>query len=507
MSIFKSILSKKPSPSVRYMMKALEEKPLYKYEMLEPFTIADIEEILSNQTAFGRCRLIAETEEYWFYGFTPQLSQFTSGEYVLRRSKTNTDQVQYFGESRELTCVYDKWLCQANHDSAGPWLGKPVIIKNIENGETNECRWFHPSEGFRGHFIQYDYINRMFIDDSHLVFDVGRYKGDFHNRDDSYDYTAEYYLVVEWKDGDFHTEERLPDSDAEKTLDLEVTGTRDSICEVEYNKAIGLFETGTKESAQRAYVIMHNLASEHEYIPAVMQMAFYQEDVKKDLVKANNWYKKAADLGDGDAAYIYAMNCLQGIGMARDYDLAVKYCQMALDEGVEDASVMMNVLITSDREEINNAPPATDLEPWRDIYGDIICPGDDCPWDCDDRCPVWLNTKGVNFIQMKECDIAIQRFKKAVSIAPDFAEAYNNLGTAYGMTNQHREAYNAFSEALKLQKEYPKALWDLIVSEKNLGMFEEALKHCDEYDAFPGCDSRLLREAIDNAGFKNTFYR
>lgn len=196
--------STKEVPAAYSMMKALERKPIFEFKMLERFTFARIDEILENQAVFGSCRLIGETEKYWFYGFTPRLLQFVSNEYVLRRSKMVTELVQYFGESREITCVFGRWLCHADHDGS-----HPVLIKDIESGETLKYSWFRPCKSVGGHFVQYDYINRVFVDGSHLIFDVGRYKGDFHNRDDSYDYTTEYYLVVEWINGSFHTERQV----------------------------------------------------------------------------------------------------------------------------------------------------------------------------------------------------------------------------------------------------------------------------------------------------------
>lgn len=38
---------------------------------------------------------------------------------------------------------------------------------------------------------------------------------------------------------------------------------------------------------------------------------------------------------------------------------------------------------------------------------------------------------------------AIIALKAAIAIAPDFQDAFNNLGAAYGTNNQHKEAYLA----------------------------------------------------------------
>ena len=140
-----------------------------------------------------------------------------------------------------------------------------------------------------------------------------------------------------------------------------------------------------------------------------------------------------------------------------------------------------------------DAPPA-----WRDKTGKIICPGDDCKAKCDDRCPIWWNTRGVKYLTTRQPFPAISNLEKAVAIAPDFAEAYNNLGAAHGAVNHHQQAYEAYKKALSLKSPYPNALYGLIVSEKNLGMYQEALAHCDEYDNLPGCSSIDLRAEIAN---------
>ena len=134
---------------------------------------------------------------------------------------------------------------------------------------------------------------------------------------------------------------------------------------------------------------------------------------------------------------------------------------------------------------------------WRDRTGKITCPGDACPQkECDDTCPIWLKTIAHGLTRIQEYDKAIETYKEALKIAPDYLEAQNNLGTVYGMNGQHQEAYEAFLTVHKVKPTYAKALQGLIVAETNLGMTKEALAHCDELDQLPGCDSRQLREKL-----------
>jgi len=118
---------------------------------------------------------------------------------------------------------------------------------------------------------------------------------------------------------------------------------------------------------------------------------------------------------------------------------------------------------------------------WRDANGMIICPGDDCPQKCDDSCPIWCQTMAIRMMKMGHEDKAINEFKKALVIAPDFKDAWVNLAAIYGGMNNHFEANRAYKTAYSIDQNYKNAIFGLIISSKNLGQFDEALKYCDEY--------------------------
>lgn len=133
---------------------------------------------------------------------------------------------------------------------------------------------------------------------------------------------------------------------------------------------------------------------------------------------------------------------------------------------------------------------------WRDSNGKINCPGDNCRQECDDTCPIWLNTCALEALTQSQTETAISRLRQAILLAPDFADAYSNLGSAYGMSNRHKEAYDAFSKALELREGYPQALQGLIIAEKNLGMYEDALRHCDQLEDVTTGSVETIREEI-----------
>lgn len=147
--------------------------------------------------------------------------------------------------------------------------------------------------------------------------------------------------------------------------------------------------------------------------------------------------------------------------------------------------------------QINYNYPKDKVAPWRDETGKISCKGDDCLIECDENCPIFLNTIGLSLLKEEQYENAIEAFKDALHIAPDFLDAQNNLGTTFGMCNQHQKAYDAFLAAHKMKENYPNALFGLIVAETNLGLIDDALQHCNEYDMLPGCDSIKLRQRLN----------
>ena len=44
---------------------------------------------------------------------------------------------------------------------------------------------------------------------------------------------------------------------------------------------------------------------------------------------------------------------------------------------------------------------------WRDANNNIVCPGDSCPKDCDDTCPIYINTIAASMMMMGQNDKAI----------------------------------------------------------------------------------------------------
>ena len=73
----------------------------------------------------------------------------------------------------------------------------------------------------------------------------------------------------------------------------------------------------------------------------------------------------------------------------------------------------------------------------------------------------WLNLGG-EYLKVKNYPAAIPTLKKATELMPSRPEAYLNLGSAYRGDGQVVQAYNAYTQALKLRSNnYPEAYFNL----------------------------------------------
>jgi len=128
----------------------------------------------------------------------------------------------------------------------------------------------------------------------------------------------------------------------------------------------------------------------------------------------------------------------------------------------------------------------TTKEVWRDKNGKIDCPGDSCPKDCDDSCPIYLNTQAIMMTQMGQSIGAFAYFEKALAIAPDFYDVWNNLAGIYGQKKNFQKAYDCYKKARELNKDKPNPVYGLMLTSRDLGKYEECLSWCDVYKSMVG---------------------
>jgi protein O-mannosyl-transferase len=70
---------------------------------------------------------------------------------------------------------------------------------------------------------------------------------------------------------------------------------------------------------------------------------------------------------------------------------------------------------------------------------------------------------------------AIQLYKKALDLKPDFAEAWFNLGNVYGKTKQFNEAMNCLNNAIRYKSDYVQALSSRGVAYASIGKTDQAI--------------------------------
>ena len=64
---------------------------------------------------------------------------------------------------------------------------------------------------------------------------------------------------------------------------------------------------------------------------------------------------------------------------------------------------------------------------------------------------------------------AIQMWEKAIELNPDDADAYTNLGIAYGEQNNYTKAIQSYEKAIELKPDYALAYWNRSISKDSVG--------------------------------------
>jgi Tfp pilus assembly protein PilF len=90
----------------------------------------------------------------------------------------------------------------------------------------------------------------------------------------------------------------------------------------------------------------------------------------------------------------------------------------------------------------------------------------------------WHNDRGNALCDEYRFDEAIVEYKRAIALAPDFAEAFSNMGTALRDSDRFDEAIQAHRRALQLRPNLAEALNNLAIALRDIGQWDEALQCC-----------------------------
>lgn len=85
------------------------------------------------------------------------------------------------------------------------------------------------------------------------------------------------------------------------------------------------------------------------------------------------------------------------------------------------------------------------------------------------------NILGACYSEVGPIDSAIEYFKKAIALKPDYAEAYYNLGVAYQKNNQINDALGIYEKAVEIKHAYPQAHNNIGLIKMNLGNLDSAV--------------------------------
>lgn len=108
--------------------------------------------------------------------------------------------------------------------------------------------------------------------------------------------------------------------------------------------------------------------------------------------------------------------------------------------------------------------------PWKTADGTYKCQSDICPPDMcgSGRCPLDLQTSSFMLMDAGKYESARDLLARAITIAPDCAQLWCNLGACFGNLGEHVKARDAFRTALRYRPDYPDAKKWLAVAEKNI---------------------------------------
>ena len=121
---------------------------------------------------------------------------------------------------------------------------------------------------------------------------------------------------------------------------------------------------------------------------------------------------------------------------------------------------------------------------WRDANNNIVCLEEKCPVKpCDESCPILCHLKGIAQIEQGAYQQAIPLVRKAVTLEPNFVDAWITLGFLNSAINNTQEAYKAFKTAYDLGARDEDFIQELIIVCKKLRRFEECTEYFKEYVA------------------------
>ena len=87
---------------------------------------------------------------------------------------------------------------------------------------------------------------------------------------------------------------------------------------------------------------------------------------------------------------------------------------------------------------------------------------------------------GYCYAELRSYAKAIEAYKQAVRINPEYADAYNNLGNSYNKIGLHKNAIEACKQAINIDPDSAAAYMNLGLAYGYLGLYEDAIEACKQ---------------------------
>ena len=88
---------------------------------------------------------------------------------------------------------------------------------------------------------------------------------------------------------------------------------------------------------------------------------------------------------------------------------------------------------------------------------------------------------GMEYLDQKDYENGILKFKKAIEIDPSFAFAWDNLGISYRNTNQYEKAIESYEKSLEINPKGRMPLINIALTYNLKKEFKEAIKYYNKY--------------------------
>lgn len=103
---------------------------------------------------------------------------------------------------------------------------------------------------------------------------------------------------------------------------------------------------------------------------------------------------------------------------------------------------------------------------------------------------------GLQNKEAKRFPDAVENFRRAVDLRPNFPEAWNELGFSLRQSGHYAEALTAYDQALRLRPDFPEALEYLGEAYVKLGRLDEARTILERLRVLDSAHARELEAAI-----------